>query len=196
MSPVDQLVLTFVPIFIAVDAPGNLPLLLALGQEMERREWSRMVWLAVITASAVGLAFLFLGKAVLGLLGIAVAHFAVAGGLVLLALSMRDLTTGRMMETPLKEEMVAVVPLGTPLTVGPATLTTLLLLSDQFSLGIVLLSFLLNMVATWVIFREGNRIARFLGQGGLKAVSKVASLLLAAIGVRMIFRGVELLFGS
>jgi multiple antibiotic resistance protein len=92
-----------------------------------------------------------------------------------------------------KEEMVAVVPIGTPLTVGPATITTLLLLATQFDLYMVLLSFSLNLLITWAIFLLGNQIVRFLGQGGLRAVSRVFSLLLAAIAISMIIRGLNLL---
>ncbi|MFH0941959.1 MAG: MarC family protein, partial [Chloroflexota bacterium] len=92
-----------------------------------------------------------------------------------------------------KEEMMAVVPIGTPLTVGPATITTLLLLAAQFPLYIVLISFLLNMAITWLIFLLSNQIVRFTGQGGIKAISRVFSLLLAAIAVSMIIRGLGLL---
>jgi multiple antibiotic resistance protein len=122
-----------------------------------------------------------------------VGSFAIAGGLILLVLSIKYVTTGRMVEA-LKEDMVAVVPIGTPLTVGPATITTLLLLATQFphQLYMVLLSFALNMLVTWIIFLQTNQIVRFMGRGGLTAVSRVFSLLLAAIAVSMIFRGLSL----
>jgi len=183
------LLLTFVPLFIAIDALGNLPLVLSLEEGLDKKQRRHLVDLAIVTASVVGLAFLLLGRAILHLLGISVGHFAIAGGLVLLAISVRDLVTGKLVEeTVVREEMVAVVPIGTPLTVGPATLTTLLLLTDQYGMGLVLFSFALNMVAAWLVFLQGNHLVGFLGQGGLRAVSKVASLLLAAIGVRMIVR--------
>lgn len=182
------------PLFVAIDAIGNLPIVLALSEDLTAKQRTRLVRVAMVTASGVGLAFLFIGKFVLGLLSISVGHFAMAGGLVLLALSLRDLVTGRMMETPSKEEMIAIVPIGTPLTVGPATLTTLLLLSDEYSLPIVLLSLSVNLLVAWVVFLQGNRVARFLGQGGLKAVSKVMSLFLAAIAVRMVFKGLSLIW--
>lgn len=185
-----ELVLTFVPLFVAIDAAGTLPIVISVSEDMTRGERRKMVNIALFTASVLALVFLFLGKVILRALGIAVGHFAVAGGLILLALALRDLTTGKMMEMPRKEEMIAVVPVGTPLTVGPATLTTLLLLSDQYSLSIVLLSLALNLVIAWLIFWQANWIAGFLGQGGLRAVSKVTSLLLAAIGVKMIFVGI------
>lgn len=192
----DSLLLTFVPLFIAIDALGNLPLVLSLEEGMDRKQRRHLVNLAIITASVLGLAFLLLGRGILGLLAISVGHFAVAGGLVLLVLSLRDLVTGKLgEEMVVREEMVAVVPVGTPLTVGPAVLATLLLLSDQYAMGIVLLSFALNMVAAWLVFRQGNLVVSFLGKGGLRAVSKVASLFLAAIGVRMIVLGLQQVWG-
>ena len=188
----EVLLLTFVPLLIAIDALGNLPLVLSLEEGMSHKQRRHLVNVAIVTASVVGLAFLLAGRGILRLLGISVGHFAIAGGLVLLALAMRDLVTGKLVEeTVVKEELVAAVPVGTPLTVGPATLTTLLLLSDQYGMPLVLLSFALNMGAAWLVFVQGNRLLGFLGQGGLRAVSKVASLLLAAIGVRMIVRGLE-----
>jgi multiple antibiotic resistance protein len=98
-----------------------------------------------------------------------------------------------MVEDAIKEEMVAIVPIGTPLTTGPATITTLLLLATQFNIAIVLLSFALNMLITWGIFLAGDYITKFFGRGGLKAVSKVFSLLLAAIAVSMIINGLGML---
>ena len=124
-------------------------------------------------------------------MGISVGSFAIAGGLILLVLSIKYMATGRMVEL-IKEEMVAVVPIGTPLTVGPATITTLLLLVTQFPLFMVLLSFVLNLFVTWLIFLASNQIVRFLGQGGLRAISRVFSLLLAAIAVSMIIHGLSL----
>ncbi len=181
-------VLTFVPLFIVIDAVGNLPFIISLSEGMSPPERRKMVHVATITATIVGLAFLFLGQFILNVMGIRVGSFAIAGGIILLVLSIKYMTTGRMVEL-IKEEMVAVVPVGTPLTVGPATITTLLLLATQYSLYMVLLSFALNLLIAWVIFLASNQIVRFIGEGGLKAWSRVFSLLLAAIAVNMIIQG-------
>ena len=185
MSWTESFVLTFVPLFIVIDAIGNLPFVISLSEGLAARERRKMVHLAIITAAIVGLAFLFFGQFILRVLDIRVEYFAIAGGIILLVLSIRYMLTGHLVEV-VKEEMVAVVPIGTPLTVGPATITTLILLASQFDLYMVLLSFTLNLLITWIIFLAGNQIARFLGQGGLRAVSRVFSLLLAAIAVSMI----------
>ena len=191
-SPWQQFVLTFIPLFIVIDALGTLPFIVSMGQDMTGAGRRKMINMAVITATIVGLVFLFFGQFILDVMNISVGSFAIAGGLILLVLSIKYMTTGRMVEV-IKEEMVAVVPIGTPLTAGPATITTLLLLASQFPLYMVLLSFALNMFTTWIIFLAGNRIARFLGQGGLRAFSSVFSLLLTAIAVSMIINGLGML---
>jgi multiple antibiotic resistance protein len=183
-------VMTFVPLFIVIDAFGNLPFLIMAGEEMDRQHKTKMVNIAVLTATIVGLVFLFVGQWILGVLNIEVQEFAIAGGVVLLVLSIKYMMTGHMI-TVVKEELVAVVPIGTPLTVGPATIATLLLLAGQFPIWIVLVSFALNMVITWAIFFLSQKIARFLGHGGLTAISRVFSLILAAIAVSMIIGGLR-----
>jgi multiple antibiotic resistance protein len=188
----ESFVLTFLPLFIVIDAIGNLPFVISLTEGMSHHERYRVIHIASLTAALIGLAFLFFGHFVLNVMGISVGAFAIAGGLILLVLSIRYMTRGHMVET-VKEEMVAVVPIGTPLTVGPATITTLLLLVNQYPLYIVLVSFVLNVLLTWIIFLSCNQIARLMGQGGLRAISRVFSLLLAAIAVNMVIHGFNLL---
>lgn len=190
----NQFVHSLVPIFVAIDAVGTLPIIISVSEQMTKDERTRTVNLAMVTASSMGLGFLLVGKYLLSFLSISVGHFAIAGGLVLLGLSMRDLVAGKMMDVPLKEEMVAIVPIGTPLTVGPATLTTVLLLSGQYHLYIVVTAFVINLVGAWLIFRQANLVIGFLGHGGVRATSKVASLLLAAIAVRMVIKGLTIAF--
>ena len=191
-SFVAALGLTFVPLFIVIDAFGNLPFVLALTEGMSQRERRTVIHIATATAAIVGLAFLFFGQLILRALGISVGAFAIAGGIILLALSVKYLLTGRMVEA-IREEMVAVVPIGTPLVAGPATITALLLLAGQFPLGAVLLSFVLNLAISWGLFLLGNQVIGFLGQGGVRAISSVFNLLLAAIAITMLLRGLSLL---
>lgn len=184
--------MTFVPLFIVIDAVGNLPIVISLSDEMSRKERSVMMRNAVITAAVLGFFFLFLGQLILNLMGISVGSFAVGGGIILLVLSVNYMIGGRSIEV-IKEEMVAIVPIGTPLTVGPATITTLLLLATQFPIYWVVISFALNILIVWITFITSGYIVRFLGRGGVKAVSKIASLLLAAIAVNMIINGLNLI---
>jgi multiple antibiotic resistance protein len=188
----NDFILTFVPLFIVLDAPGNLPMVISLTEGLNRSQKTKVTNTATLTAAIVGLAFLFFGQFILSVMGIPVGAFAVAGGIILMVLSIRYMTSGHMVDSS-REEMIAVVPIGTPLLTGPATITTLIFLNTQFPTWIVLFSFALNMVIAWLIFVAGDRIIRFMGQGGIKAVSKVFSLLLGAIAVQLIIKGLTLL---
>jgi len=189
--------LTFVPLFVAMDAIGVLPILLPLTQDMKAKERRRVVRLAVITALVLGLGFVVIGKGIFLFLGIEVSDFLVAGGLILFLLAAKDLITGKMMEAQASvgADMLGVVPIGTPLVVGPAVLTTLLILIDQYSIIIVLVSFMLNLAIAWLLFAQANRVVAFLGQGGVRATSKIVSLFLAAIAIKMIRQGILQVLG-
>ena len=188
----DSFILTFVPLFIVLDALSVVPFLAAISLGMSRKEQRKTVNVSVFTAGIVGLVFLFFGKFILDVMGISVGSFAIAGGIILLVLSIKYMTTGHMVDA-IKEEIMAVVPIGTPLLAGPATITTLLLLDAQFPLYMVLISYILNIIICWIIFLGSNKVLKFLGLGGLKAISRVFSLLLAAIAVSMVIQGLEML---
>ena len=187
-----DLLLGFIPLFVAMDVIGVLPFVLSLTQDMKIRERARAVRFAMLTALGLGLGFIAIGKFVFLALDIAAADFLVAGGLLLLVLSVKNIVTGKIMEAEasIGGQTVGVVPIGTPLVVGPAVLTTLLLLIEQYSVWIVLLCFVLNLAFAWLVFNQANRVAGFLGPAGLKATSKITSLLLAAIAVKMIRQGI------
>ena len=191
-SWLESFLLTFIPLFIVIDALGVLPFVMSLSQGMSSHERRSMIHIATATAAGVGFAFLFLGQLILKALGISVGSFAIAGGIILLVLSIKYMTTGKMVDA-IKEEMVAVVPIGTPLTAGPATITTLLLLASRFPLYLVSLSFILNILIAWGTFLIGDKLISLLGKGGLRAVSSIFNLLLAAIAVSMIIQGLSLL---
>ena len=184
--------LTFVPLFVAMDAVGVLPILLPLTLDMERRERGRVIRLAMITALGLGLGFVAIGKGIFLFLGIKIADFLVAGGLILFLLAAKDLITGKMVDAKDLGEggAIGAVPLGTPLVVGPAVLTTLLILTEQYSIFIVIVSFIVNLGIAWLLFAQAHRVVAFLGQGGVRAVSKIVALFLAAIAIKMIRQGV------
>ncbi len=190
--------LCFIPLFVATDPVGVLPLILVLTQEASPTERTKTLRYALFTALGLGLGFIVVGKAIFLALGITVADFLVAGGLILLILAIRHLLTGKMVElqSGLSAETIGVAPLGTPILAGPAVLTTLLILIDQYHIAAVVIAYLLNLIVAWVIFAQSNRIANLLRRQGLRAVSQIISLLLAAIAIMMIRRGIESILGG
>jgi multiple antibiotic resistance protein len=185
--------LAFVPLFVAMDVVGLLPVMVGLTGDLTRGEIRRMSTMAMITAVVIGGIFVALGKAIFNLMGISVNDFLLGGGAILFLLSAKDLLTGKMVDvdSPSSDPgLMGVVPIGIPLIVGPGILTTLLLLVDQYSIWAVVISFLLNLVVAWLGVSNMDRIMKLLGASGTKGLSKVASLLLAAIAVKMIRQGI------
>jgi len=180
----------FVPLFVAVDALGVLPLYLGLTEGLDRRKVRRVLIQSVLTAAAVALAFLVGGKALLNLLGITVADFMVAGGLLLFAISMTDLLSTEKTQRHVDADSLGAVPLGVPLIAGPAVLTTSLILLDQYGVLPTSVSVLLNILIAGILFRFAEPIHRVLGRAGSKILSKIASLLLASIAVMIVRKGI------
>jgi multiple antibiotic resistance protein len=184
--------LTFVPVFVAIDIVGVLPLLLPLTEGMTDYDRSRVMRLAMITALGLGLGFVVVGKGIFLFMGIKVADFLVAGGVILFLLAARDILTGKMLsEEDLKGTgVLGAVPLGTPLIVGPAVLTTLLILIEEYPVYMVVLSFIVNLAIVWLVISRVSRVMAFLGQAGAKVISRIIALFLAAIAVKMISQGI------
>ncbi len=181
-------VLSFIPIFVAVNAIGILPIFLSLTEGMDVSERRRTVYISVLTAALLALSFMFLGKGILLLMGITVADFRVAGGILLLILSV-NLLFPKENERGKVYEDVGAFPLGTPLITGPAVLTTVLVLSGTRGFVATSVSLILNMGIVLLIFLKADLMARIMGRTGMKAFSKVFHILLAAIAVTMIRRG-------
>lgn len=183
--------LCFVPLFVAVDAVGVMPIFLSLTQGMDRDKVRQAIYRSVATATVVALAFLVLGTAILDLLGITVADFMVAGGILLFVLAIGDLLANEKLQRQVDVNSLGAVPLGVPLITGPAVLTTSMLLLNQYGAAWTAAAIIANILIAGTVFFFASTIGRVLGQVGEKIISKIAMLLLAAIGVMMVRKGVE-----
>jgi len=188
-----NIILSFIPISVAVDAIGVLPIFVSLTEAMEEKERSRIITQSILTALGLAIGFVLVGKLIFKWLGITIGDFMVAGGAILFCLAIIDLTTpAKRRRIPGKE--LGVVPLGTPLIAGPAVLTTSLVLVPQFGLYPTIISLVANILVAGLIFRFSFVLMKLLGETGTKALSKITSLLLAAIAVMLIRKGLEQFF--
>ncbi len=183
-----QFLLSFIPIFVAMDAIGILPIYIGFTEHLKPRERKRVVTQSIVTAFLIGVVFLFLGQLIFKILGVMVFDFKIAGGLVLLVIALRDLLQNDK-GYRIPADTVGAVPIGTPLIVGPAVLTTIIMMLDSYGSVLTVLSFVANLLLTWMVLLYANAISRFLGKAGSKAVSKITHLLLAAIAVMMMRKG-------
>lgn len=189
MITVKNILLSFIPIFVAVDAIGVLPIFVSLTEGAEQKEKSRIITQSVLTALCLAIGFIFLGKAIFRALGITMGDFMVAGGVILFCLAIIDIVSP-VKKRRMPSQDLGAVPIGTPLIVGPAVLTTSMVIIPQYGLLPTLASVVANILLAGLIFRFSVVLIRALGEAGSKALSKITSLLLAAIAVMLIRKGI------
>jgi multiple antibiotic resistance protein len=185
-----NILLSFIPLFVAVDAFGVLPIFVSLTEGLAQKGKNRIVIQSVWTASIVAVVFVLVGKLIFRFLGITIADFMIAGGAILFCISITDIINPTQ-KRRMPSDNLGSVPLGTPLIVGPAVLTISLVLESQYGLIPTIISILLNILLAAAVFRSSFRLITILGQAGTKALSKVMHLLLAAIAVMLIRHGLQ-----
>ncbi len=181
--------LTFTAIFVALDIIGTLPMYIAMTQQMGKKERDKVVNVSMAVALVVALVFVIVGEGIFRFLGITLFDFKIAGGLVLLLVSLADLL-GRHEATNRASGSTGVVPLAVPLITGPGVITTLILQVGNAGYLFTVTALLLNYLFAWLLLRRSDRVTALIGQDGTVVVSKIAALLLAAIAVGMIRGGV------
>lgn len=191
---------TLVAVFVLADALGNVPLFLVLTKGMEVDERNRVVDRASIIATSVLLTFTFIGQPILNYLHISMASLEVAGGLLLLLISL-DMLRGDLNEPVVQAEKrdIAVTPLALPLLAGPGTLTTVMLLvADAPNAYIsVVAGIIAAMLVTWFIVRQAARIDKWIGPEGAIIATQLLGFLLAALAIEIGVGGLrELLTAS
>jgi multiple antibiotic resistance protein len=189
---INDFLLAFVPLFVAVDIIGTLPMFLGLTDGMPADKRRHIIRQSILTALPVAVGFLYLGQFLFDRLGITMYDFMVAGGVLLFIIATIDLVSS--IKYARRIEVIGAVPLGIPLIVGPAVLTTELMLVDIHGHTATILALVVNIALAGLVLLSADFWARHLGKAGSQAFSKVASLILAAIAVMMIRKGVYGMF--
>jgi multiple antibiotic resistance protein len=184
----ENFLLAWIPLFVAMDPVGLVPIFLGITEKMTPQQRKMVSFQATLTAAIVVVGFMFLGKFMFRALGITVADFQMAGGLILLVIAGVDLVGMEKNTLPAADDS-GVVPLGMPLIAGPATISTLLILIDSIGYYYTLLGLMVNLAMVAMAFALSERLTRWFGVRGMRAASKIVSMLLAAIAVNMIRRG-------
>jgi multiple antibiotic resistance protein len=187
---VEKFLQAFIPMFIAIDPIGLAAIFLGLGQGVPPAQRQRIARQATFTGGAVALGFLFLGQTVFAAVGVSVSDFQIAGGLILFVLAARDLIQSAAEPEKLPDDF-GVVPLGMPLIAGPALIATLLVLAHAVGYGVTLAALTANLVLVMLAFAFSDQLGRLIGAMGMRAISKIVSMLLAAIAVSMIRTGLK-----
>ena len=186
----EKFVQAFIPMFVAIDAIGLAAIFLGLGQGIAAKQRQHIARQATITGGAVALGFLFLGANVFKAVGISASDFQIAGGFILFILAARELINPAGKPEKMPHDF-GVVPLGMPLIAGPALITTLIAMAQSLGMVVALSALAANLVLVALAFTFSDALGRLIGATGLRAISKIISMLLAAIAVNMVRRGLS-----
>ncbi|MGC8555606.1 MAG: MarC family protein, partial [Conexivisphaera sp.] len=132
--------------------------------------------------------FALVGSLLLQLFGVSVYSFMLGGGVLLMVLAVDIMGEGSR-SLSLDPQEAAVVPLASPLLVGPGTAVTLIIMSETESLANLLLAVALVAVAAALIMRFSQSIARLMGRNGIRALSRLLSIIIAGFAAQMIYQG-------
>jgi multiple antibiotic resistance protein len=189
MIDMRQFLEVFIPLFVAIDAVGLIPIFIGLTGNMSLAQRRRVTFQAVGAATIIAFLFMFMGRATFGFIGIDAADFKVAGGIILMVLAVLDLlVVGK--PTVHEQEIVGLVPLAMPLIAGPATLTTILILASRDGYPLTMLGLAVNFLVLLGLLLGSGWIARKVGTYVLSGFSKLVMVLLAAVAVNFIRTGI------
>lgn len=178
-------------LFAVIDIVGNIPIIIGLRDKVGHLNSGR----AAIIAAIVMIVFLFLGESILGLIGVNLSEFAVAGSFILFIISIEMILGVSLFKDADSSPNVATVfPLAFPLLAGPGSLSTLIFLRAEYYAENIIVAILLNAVIVYIVLKTSSRIERSLGKNGIIIIQKIFGVILLAIAVKLFTSNIQVLF--
>jgi multiple antibiotic resistance protein len=169
-------------LFSVIDILGAIPVILQLKVRAGNIQSER----ATLVAGIIMIVFLFLGTSILGLFGVDLPSFALAGAIILFLLGL-EMVLGKTIFVPeADDKSSSIVPLAFPIIAGAGTMTTIISLTSEYHQIDVLVGILLNLVLVYIVLRSINFIERKLGKGGVNILRKVFGIVLLAIAIKLV----------
>jgi multiple antibiotic resistance protein len=193
---------TFTSVLFIVDPVAAIPTYLVITQDETPAQRRNTAWRACVAAALIMIVFGFAGRLIFRLFGITLPAFRIAGGLILWLVAMDMLHGERRTQESAEEivegrekEDVALTPLAMPMLAGPGAISTVMVLSGQAqSIAehvAVYGSVVLTALISWISLRVGDRLLTALGQTGIRVVTRIMGLLLAAVAIQFVITGVR-----
>ncbi|MCX6778066.1 MAG: MarC family protein [Candidatus Micrarchaeota archaeon] len=187
--PLNEFLISFVALFVIMDPFASVPVFLTITRRSSAYERMNAANRAASVAGAVLLLFMLAGPFLFQLMGITMEGFQIAGGLILLIVAL-SMVFGREVGRHSADLDAAVVIVAVPLITGPGALATATILSGTYGLPTVFLAAALSIVCVWVVLRSANRLNSVIGEKGFHVLSRIMGILLAAIAVEFMKKGI------
>lgn len=188
----------FLILFAVIDIVGGIPMILQVRQKAGKIFPLR----AMLVSLGIMVVFLYVGEKILGVVGVDVRSFAVAGSLVLFFIALEMVLGIRLFKEDTSApglpsddpKVYSVVPLAFPVIAGAGTITTILSLRAEFQSVNILIAIVLNMVPVLLVLMLTGRIERLLGRVGLIVLRKAFGIILLAISIKLFAANITQLF--
>lgn len=179
-----EILSVFLILFSVIDIPGSLPVIISMKEKGKIINPMR----ATVVAGVLMITFLLAGESLLGLFGIDVESFAIAGAIVIFIIAFEmilGITLFKEEEGMENDTSSSIVPVAFPLIAGAGTMTTIISLKAEFQQTSILIGILLNLIIVFIVLRSSSWIQRKLGKGGEAVLRKVFGIILLAIAVKL-----------
>lgn len=177
----DEILAVSFTLFAVIDVIGSVPVIISLRSKIGHIESEKIT----IAAGVLMILFLFIGKQFLGLLGVDISSFAVAGSIVIFIIGLEMILGIDIFKPDPNPSSGSIVPVAFPIIAGSGTLTTVISLRANYDVSNILVGILLNLILVYIVLKSTGWIERKLGQGGLIVIRKFFGLILLAIAVKI-----------
>ncbi len=177
-------------LFAVIDIIGSIPLIIKIkagaGEIFALR--------TSLVALGIMISFLFLGETILNLLGVDIKSFAVAGSLILFAMSLEMILGITLFKEEGTPKTASIVPLAFPIIAGAGSMTSLVALRAEYQATNIVIAIIVNILIVFIVLKLTRQFERLLGPGGLAIIKKVFGIILLAIAVKLFTSNIKELF--
>jgi multiple antibiotic resistance protein len=177
-------------LFAVIDIVGSIPIILKIKQQSGDIHEVR----ASLVSLGIMLGFLILGESILNLFGVDVKAFAVAGSLILFAMSMEMILGISLFRDNATGKTASIVPLAFPIIAGAGSMTTIISLRAEFQSINIVLAIFINIIFVYIVLKLTKRFELILGEGGIAILKKVFGIILLAIAVKLFTTNIKEMF--
>lgn len=171
---------SFMVLFAVIDITGSIPVIIDLKEKHGNIDAMK----ATIVAFVIMLLFFFIGEPLLGVFGVDIYSFAIAGSLVVFLIGLEMVLGIDLFKSNISSG-VSIVPVAFPLIAGAGSITSILSLKAEYHTANILIALVLNMVIVFIVIRSVKLFSRVIGQVGILILRKMFGIILLAIAIKL-----------
>lgn len=175
-----EIVAAFMVLFAIIDIPGSIPIII----DIKSKSGNVYPWKVTIVSFLIFLAFLFIGNPLLGIFGIDISSFAIAGSFIIFLIAL-EMILGIELFKQDSHGGGAVFPIAFPLIAGAGSITTILSIKAEYATINIFIALLLNMIVVFLVLKLTSYFEKILGKGGLQLLNKIFGVILLSIAIKL-----------